>query len=149
MQVCPSGFFRRYGSTKKESLNVEPNLKNNFVNSVNITNMSTKFNHKKKHIRRKRKGHIKHETKALSFLSCNVSSIQNKLLSLEKIVNDQKLSFFALQETHVKREGSIKFMNSKNYHIFEHIRLNKYGGGLALGILKELNPFWIPDGGFL
>ena len=86
-------------------------------------------------------------TKTLSFLSCNASSIKNKLLSLEKIVNDLNLSFFALQETHAKKEGSIKFMNSQNYQIYEQIRTGKSGGGLALGICKSLDPFWIRDGG--
>ena len=76
---------------------------------------------RKKLIRRKRKGKTKHQTKELSFLSCNVSSIQNKCLSLEKIVNDLGLSFFSLQETHAKREGIIKLKNSKNYQIYEQI----------------------------
>ena len=64
-------------------------LFNEAVNSVN-TIKSTSI---KKRIRRKRNRGKMNQTKALSFLSCNAASIQNKLLSLEKIVNDLNLRF--------------------------------------------------------
>ena len=134
MQICPSGFFRRDGSQNEESLDEQPEARKSFVNSVNASNMSN-FKMNKKRNSRKRKGHVMHQTKTLSFLSCNASSIKNKLFSLEKIINDQTISFFALQETHAKRNGSIRFKNSQNYHIYEHIRSNKSVGGLATGIL--------------
>ena len=70
------------------------------------------------------------------FMSCNASSIKSKLFSLEKIVNELKLSFFCLQETHVRKEGIIKFLNCDNYQIYELVRETKAGGGLAVGVLK-------------
>ena len=69
-----------------------------------------------------------HQTKALSFLSCNAASVQNKLLSLEKIVNELNISFFSIQETHAKKEGLIKFKNSNLFQIYEYIRTDKCGG---------------------
>ena len=122
-------------------------LFSNQTSNVNIVNyMSKPIKYRRKN-RRKRKGQIKNQEKNMVFLSCNVSSIKNRLLSLEKVVNDLKLSFFCLQETHVKKEGTIKFENSLKYQIYELTRKNKNGGGLALGVIKELNPFWIKDGG--
>ena len=50
-------------------------------------------------------------------------------------------------ETHVKSEGSLKFKNSQKYQIYEHIRKDKSGGGLAVGVSKNLSPFWLHDGG--
>ena len=146
MQLRPSRFFRGKDSSNEESINSQTGMSNTSVYSVYNVN-KTQCKGKLKRNRRKRKGTIMKQTKALSFLSCNVASVQNKLLSLEKVVNDLNLSFFALQETHAKKEGSIKFKNSQNFQIYEHIRLQKSGGGLALGILKTLNPFWIRDGG--
>ena len=95
MQICSSRFFRGCGSSSEGSLNAQNETENIYVNNVHTVNMI-----KRKRIRRKRTGKIMHQNKALSFLSCNVSSIQNKMLSLEKIVNDLDLAFFALQETH-------------------------------------------------
>ena len=108
--------------------------------------MTNPVKYRKKN-RRKRKGQIKSYEQNMIFMSCNASSIKSKLFSLEKIVNDLKISFFCLQETHLKKEGSIKFRNSNNYQIYELVRKNKAGGGLALGVLNELNPCWIKDGG--
>ena len=38
-------------------------------------------------------------------------------------------------------------MKVENYDIFEKVRENRDGGGLALGCVKELKPVWIRDGG--
>ena len=45
--------------------------------------------------------------------------------------------------------GQIKFDGQKEYQIYEQVRSNKNGGGLALGILKDLEPVWLKDGGDL
>ena len=123
------------------------------VNSVNSKNKSKANNRPKfKSIKRKRRVYgNKHKTRnnyqSLTFFSCNAANIKNKLLSLEKVVNDLKLSLFCLQESHVKKVGSIKFKNSNNFQIYEKVRDKKGGGGLAIGIEKSLNPAWIRDGG--
>ena len=57
------------------------------------------------------------------------------------------LGVFALQESHAKKKGGIKFENSDKYQIYEMTRKIKCGGGLVTGVLKELNPMWIKDGG--
>ena len=53
---------------------------------------------------------------------------------------------FCLQETHLSKEGSVKFEGEKNYQLFEKIRESKSGGGLVIGALKDLNPIWLGDG---
>ena len=77
MQICPSGFFRRDGSQNEESLDEQPEARKSFVNSVNASNMSNFKMNKKRNCRR-RKGHVIHQTKALSFLSYNASSIKKQ-----------------------------------------------------------------------
>ena len=137
-------FFR---ANKNTLLNPSFPRKSSYVNNVyNNVNMTNPIRNRRKN-RRKRKGSNVKDDKNLVFMSCNAASINNKLLSLEKIVNDLNVSFFCLQETHVKKKGTINFHNSQNYQIYELNRESKNGGGLALGVLKELNPFWIKDGG--
>ena len=96
--------------------------------------------------RRKKRAYKSYLNKVLSVFSCNAANVKNKLFSLEKNVNDLNLSLFCLQETHMNREGLIKFKNSSNFQIYEKNRNDKSGGGLAIGVLKELNPAWIRDG---
>ena len=85
--------------------------------------------------------------KTIKFFSCNSAGIKNKLLSLQKVINDLETGVFCLQETHASKEGTIKFKNSQMYQIFEKVRESKAGGGLCIGVLKSLNPVWIQDGG--
>ena len=66
---------------------------------------------------------------------------------MEKIFNEINPSIFCLQETHFTKEGNIKFKDASNFVIFEKIRNVKKGGGLATGVIKDLNPVWINDGG--
>ena len=80
-------------------------------------------------------------------MSCNAAAVKNRLPSLVKIINELDLKFFCLQETHVKREGTIKFEKNETFQIYEQVRKSKSGGGLVTGVLKSLNPFWIRDAG--
>ena len=46
----------------------------------------------------------------------------------------------------MKRHGNIKIEALKNYTIFELVRKNSHGGGLATGISKHLEPTFISEG---
>ena len=46
----------------------------------------------------------------------------------------------------MRKEGLIKFANSDKYQIYELIRGHKGGGGLALGIDKNLQSVWVREG---
>ena len=75
--------------------------------------------------------------------------MKQKLQSLENIICDIRPAIIGIQETHMKKIGQIKTPNSKEYQIYEHIRQNKNGGGIALAVIEELEPVWIKDGGDL
>ena len=113
---------------------------NNENNNVN------RLLYKKQNRRPTRKNSSK-KSNYLKIFSCNSSGLKNKLFSLSKVINDLNLSVFCLQETHLSKEGNIKFQNDKSFQIFEKLRETKSGGGLAIGARHELNPIWLGDGG--
>ena len=57
-----------------------------------------------------------------------------------------EISVFCLQETHISKEGQLKFEHSNAYQIYEKLRSTKSGGGLAIGVLNDLCPVWIGEG---
>ena len=68
-----------------------------------------------------------------------------KLLHPANIITIYK---FLLEETKLKKQGQINTKWSKNYYIFELLRKEKKicGGGLAIGVKKELEPTWVGEG---
>ena len=80
-------------------------------------------------------------------LSCNSASLKNKLFSLSKTIEDLNLSLFCVQETHFVKEGSVKFKGVDRFQIFQKLCDTKSGGGLCIGALQDLNPFWVGDRG--
>ena len=46
----------------------------------------------------------------------------------------------------MRRMGKIKTKTASKYQIYELLRKSKCGGGLAIGVLKELNPVWVSEG---
>ena len=46
----------------------------------------------------------------------------------------------------MRKLGQIKYSSSNRYQTYELLRNNKGGGGLALGIIKELKPVWVREG---
>ena len=71
--------------------------------------------------------------------SKQLESFENSLLNKEP-------SIFCLQETKVKRPNQIKTESSKKFNIYELIRKECKGGGLALGVNKDLQPAWVDQG---
>ena len=71
--------------------------------------------------------------------SKQLESFENSLLNKEP-------SIFCLQETKVKRPNQIKTESSKKFIIYELIRKECKGGGLALGVNKDLQPAWVDQG---
>ena len=51
-------------------------------------------------------------SKKLNIVSCNAAGIKNKIFSLQKVLNELQIPVLCLQETHLSKEGSIKFENS-------------------------------------
>ena len=90
-----------------------------------------------------RKG-SKNVSKSLRFLGVNAAGLRPKLLTFKKALEELKPSVFLLEETKYKVAGKLKL---NDYIIFEKLRENRDGGGLALGCIKELKPVWVRDGG--
>ena len=46
----------------------------------------------------------------------------------------------------MRKQGKIRTKLAENYQIFELIRIERQGGGLAIGAVKDLEPIWIAEG---
>ena len=79
----------------------------------------------------------------MRLLGVNSAGLRSKLSTFRKVLTELKPSVFFVEETKYKNSGKLKF---ENYVIFELLRKNKDGGGLALGCAKELQPVWLREG---
>ena len=82
----------------------------------------------------------------MRLIGVNAAGISSKLASFEYMLNELKPGVFFIEETKVKKQGTIRTETAEKYVIFELIRKEKSGGGLALGVAKELNPTWLGEG---
>ena len=64
-------------------------------------------------------------------------------MTFRKVISELKPSVFFIEESKYKEEGKLKL---ENYIIFELVRENRDGGGLALGCVKELKPVLVRKG---
>ena len=79
----------------------------------------------------------------LKLLGVNAAGLSSKFKSFDKLLTDISPQIFFIQESKMKRPGRIKTKMSNNYVIYELTRKNKAGGGLAIGVIKELPSVWI------
>ena len=85
--------------------------------------------------------------KSFSIFSGNSNGLKSKLFSLDNIVSDLRPAVIGIQETHFQKNGQIKIPSLKKYQVYEHLRNDKSGGGLALCVINDLDPVWIRNGG--
>ena len=116
-------------------------LNNNTVKQKSKYNSTLKRNRRPLHSNKRRS--FKKEFRLLSY---NITSLQSRLLSFSHVLNDLKPKVWSLQETHMRKAGKIKFPGSDCYQIYELIRSDKGGGGLAVGVCKELQSVWVRQG---
>ena len=77
-------------------------------------------------------------------MGVNSAGLRSKLTSFKKVVSELKPSVFFIQETKYKEPGRIKM---DNYIIYELVRKSRDGGGgLAIGVDKDLQPAWVREG---
>ena len=112
--------------------------------------MGLKSDNKSKQKRNRRKNNKVREI-TLKLLGNNVDGILNKLESLENIIKTENPGVIFLQETKVGRAGRIKIPSNKSISWYELIRTESAekgakGGGLAIGVLNELEPSLINEG---
>ena len=78
----------------------------------------------------------------LKIIGVNANGISSKLESLNHIFMELKPSVICLQETKLRKMGKLKF---NGYIVFESIRKNSQGGGLAIIVKSDLEPVWISE----
>jgi hypothetical protein len=93
--------------------------------------------------RRGKRNSTKNISKSLRFMGVNCAGLRPKLLTFKKVISELKPSAFFLQETKYKEVGKLKI---KNYIIFEKLRNNRDGGGIAFGCIPELTPVFVREG---
>ena len=77
-------------------------------------------------------------------MGVNSAGLGSKLSTFKKVLSELKPSVFFVEETKFKDAGKLKI---DNFHVYELVRENRDGGGgLALGVAKELNPVWVREG---
>ena len=103
---------------------------------------------KSKQKRNRRKERKKNKVKEHSFkvIGVNAAALMSKLQSFEKLLKDENPSVFCIQETKVKKVNQIKTDFSKNYTIYELLSKNSNGGGVCIGVQKDLKPVWVGQG---
>lgn len=79
-------------------------------------------------------------------IGVNINGISSKLQSLDHIISELNPSVICIQETKLRTVGKIKSENSKGFTIFELVRKQSCGGGLATLVKPDLNPVWISEG---
>ena len=63
---------------------------------------------------------------------------------MEKVVKDTKATVFFVQETKCDQRNTLKM---DSFIIFEKVRVNKGGGGVAIAAKTELNPVLLSEAG--
>ena len=93
-----------------------------------------------------RKNKTKKCSTKLKLVGANSAGLTSKLDSFNYLLGSIRPSIFFLQETKMKKQGGWKIPNGRNCQIFELLRKEKQGGGLAIGVVPELNPVWVSEG---
>ena len=107
------------------------------------TNLRKNIKISAKRGRRGKRKRVQNISKSLRFLGVNSAGLRSKLFTFKKIISELKPSVFFCEETKFKDTGKLKI---DNYVIFELVRKNRDGGGLALGCDKSLKPVWVREG---
>ena len=79
-------------------------------------------------------------------MGVNSAGLFSKLNSLDSVLKEVQPTVFFIQESKFKQQGKIKTENARNYQIFELLRKESGGGGLAIGALHDVEPVWLSEG---
>ena len=101
---------------------------------------------KKKNRRTKNRNSKEIEGNIVKFVGINSAGINSQLHSFDQMLSELQPEMWFLQETKLRRNGTLKTQNCPKYQIFELVRKNSGGGGLAMGALHCLNPTWLGEG---
>ena len=76
-------------------------------------------------------------------MGVNSGGLKSKLPTLKKVLHELEPTIFCIEETKYKEPGKLKV---DGYEVFELLRKDKEGGGIAIGCKKELHPTWVREG---
>ena len=77
----------------------------------------------------------------------NAAGIKSKLKSFEKVLNELNPTIWMIQETKLRANETIKCEALSNYQVYHQNRQVSQGGGVALGVNKDLKSTLISEGG--
>ena len=99
---------------------------------------------RKKLNKRGKRKNAQHVAKSLILTGFNPDGAKSKITSIRKLIRESKATIVTIQETKCSLYGQLKCYG---FYTYEHLRTNREGGGVALAVLKELNPTFVCDGG--
>ena len=76
----------------------------------------------------------------------NCAGIKSKLRSFEAVLKDLKPSIWMLQETKLRPNERIACVSLSDYQVYYLSRQNSQGGGVALGVNKNLESTLLNEG---
>ena len=85
-------------------------------------------------------------TKNIRFVGVNSAGLSSKLESFDSLLSNLRPSVLFVQETKFRTNGKLKTENSDKYFIYELLRKDRAGGGIAIGVDKDLDPVWVNEG---
>ena len=101
---------------------------------------------KQKNRRSLRRNKPKQFEKKFKLIGVNAAGLATKLKSLDFVLKEIDPTIFFIEETKMRTSGKIKTENTGNYQIFELLRKNSAGGGLAIGAKTDIEPVWLSEG---
>ena len=114
--------------------------------SSKAKSLETLVKGKRRNRRSLRKNKPKSFKKKFTLIGVNSAGISAKLDSLDYLSKEIQPTVFFIQETKLRTQGRIKTENSGDYQIFELLRKNLGGGGLAIGAKHDVEPVWLGEG---
>ena len=105
-----------------------------------------KLKNKTKNNRRKEKIKNKMKFRNLKIIGVNAAGLMSKIDSFDKLILDEEPSIFCIQETKLKKANRLRTEATKKLTIYEVKRQDRNGGGLCIGVLKDLHPAWVSQG---
>ena len=76
-------------------------------------------------------------------MGINAAGLKSKRFTFKKVLAKLNPSIFFIEESKYRNAGNLKL---ENYIVFELIRQDREGGGLAIGCAKDLQPVWVREG---
>jgi hypothetical protein len=127
---CKKGFFR--GKPLK--------IKKNIVKKKILKQKKPKKKRKRMEIRKT------HKSAHLRIMGVNAAGIKCKLASMDNILKRLQPQIWTVQETKLKPNETMKLEAANIYQIYYLSRQDSQGGGLAIGINKDIESALVREG---